>query len=234
MRVHFIQHVAFETPGNILSFVARKGWTASYTKIHESPQFPRAEEIDAVVVMGGPMSAYDDEKLSWLTPEKAFIEDAIRTGKKVLGICLGAQLIADVLGAKVYPGPEKEIGWFPVWLTEAGKTSRMFEGLSQEFVPLHWHGDTFDLPKGAVCLASSELTRNQAFSFGLTVLALQFHIEMSPEDASDISSHCAGELTKARWVQTADEISGQTKLFAENVRHLDIILENFFTASERQ
>lgn len=186
-----------------------------------------------MVILGGPMSAYDP--LPWLEEEKRFIDGAIREGKKVLGICLGAQLIADVLGAKVYPGPEKEIGWFPVTLSEAAQESRLFAEVPHEIIPLHWHGDTFDLPKGASRLASSELTPNQAFSLGTTVLALQFHLEMRRKDAEAIVENCGHELKSSQFVQEAHQILGETPAqreadFLRNERLCERVLENFYSA----
>lgn len=237
MRIHFVQHVPFETPAGIGCWADAKGWHSSTTKVFQQPQFPKSSDLDALVVMGGPMSAYEDDIHPWLKDEKALVLDAIREGKKVLGVCLGAQIIASVLNAKVFPGPEKEIGWHPVWLTEAGKDSRAFRGLPPEFIPLHWHGDTFDIPSGATCLASSSLTPNQAFGYGTTVLALQFHVEMGVPELKEISQHCAAELKAAaefpgaRFAQTADQILSQPDLFTRNEAFTAKILENFFSGA---
>lgn len=238
MRVHFLQHVSFETPGLIRTYAEEQGWSCSATHLYEQspsgPVLPRAEEMDCLVIMGGPMSAYDDDQISWLGDEKRLIDDAIRSGKKVLGVCLGAQLIAAVLGARVYPGKEKEIGWHPVWLTEAGLDSTFFRQVPREFSPLHWHGDTFDLPKGANLLASSELTPQQAFSFGTTVLALQFHFEMRQGDAESIVRHCQAELDACRdhrFVQSGDEILKEAALFRESESSCRALLAAFFRKS---
>lgn len=232
MRIHFFQHVSFETPAFIGRWASEQGFSLATTMASESKIFPSINDFDALVVLGGPMSVYDE--LPWLDREKEVINDAIREGKKVLGICLGAQLIASVLGARVYPGEEKEIGWFPVHLSSAAPTSRLLQGVPEHFLPLHWHGDTFDLPKGATLLASSELTERQAFSLGTTVLGLQFHLEMQREDAEAIVKECSGDLTPGYWIQSAREILGDAAFSRESAFRASeeiarVLLGNFFS-----
>lgn len=232
MRVHFLQHVPFETPAFIGRWASQQGYSLATTMASQSQIFPTTNDFDALVILGGPMSVYDD--FSFLEREKKLIDDAIREGKKVLGVCLGAQLIASVLGASVYAGEEKEIGWFPVRLTDAAETSSLLKGVPEQFLPLHWHGDTFDLPKGATLLASSELTPNQAFSLGTTVLALQFHLEMEKEDASIMVKECASDLTPGYWIQSAREIIGDQAFtretaFRQSRELATTILGNFFS-----
>src|SRR5262249_47695751 len=137
------------------------------------------QEIDLVVVLGGPMNIYEEDKFPWLIAEKKFIRQAIEEKLAVLGLCLGSQLIADVLGAKIYPNDEKEIGWFPVEVTEAALKHRLFSHWPNFFTPFHWHGDTFDLPEGAIHLARSQACRNQAFLYQDRVVGLQFHLEIN-------------------------------------------------------
>ncbi|MDQ7055614.1 MAG: type 1 glutamine amidotransferase [Persephonella sp.] len=165
MRLHYIQHVHFETPANIFRWAEKKNYTISGTKLFLGEKLPPLEQFDFLIVMGGPMGVYDEDKFPWLTQEKKFIEQCIKADKKILGICLGAQLIADVLGARVYKNSHKEIGWFPVYLTEEGKKSQSFKGFPREFTAFHWHGDTFEVPKGAVHTAFSEGCKNQSFEY---------------------------------------------------------------------
>jgi GMP synthase-like glutamine amidotransferase len=142
--------------------------------------------------MGGPMSANDEAELGWLRPEIALVREAIAADKTVLGICLGAQIIAKALGARVYPGSGKEIGWFPVQ-REAG-SHPFFDGLPDSFTPLHWHGETIDLPHGARLLAKSKITETQASAVGQRVLGLQFHMEATEESVRALLKGAAHEI----------------------------------------
>jgi GMP synthase-like glutamine amidotransferase len=170
----------------------------------ENPVLPDIRDIDFLVIMGGSMSVNDEDKFPWLISEKQFIREFIATGKPVLGICLGAQLIASSLGAKVYPNTQKEIGWFPVrGITDLPQSSFHFPA---SFITLHWHGDTFDLPEGAVLLASSEATKHQAFQYGKKVLAIQFHPEADRKTLEDFCNHFKKELVPGRFIQAETEI----------------------------
>jgi GMP synthase-like glutamine amidotransferase len=154
--------------------------------------------------MGGPMSVNDEDDFPWLVSEKQFIREAINAGKPVLGICLGAQLIASAAGARVYRNSVKEIGWFPIYGTSSE------DGAIFSFLPsvkvFHWHGETFDLPSGATRLAKSDGCENQAFQIGKSVIGLQFHLETTPKAAREIVSHCRDELVPSRYIQTKEEI----------------------------
>lgn len=192
MQVHVFQHVPFEGLGSIATLLEQRQAGVGFTRFYEpAARLPALAEVDCLIVLGGPMSVNDEEELPWLRQEKRFISEAIADGKAVLGICLGAQLIASALGARVYPGPEKEIGWFPILAEPVGVGTFAFPASVQVF---HWHGETFDLPAGAVRLAASAACRNQAFQLGDRVLGLQFHLETTPESAAAILTHCADEL----------------------------------------
>jgi GMP synthase (glutamine-hydrolysing) len=165
--------------------------------------------------MGGPMNIYEEKEYPWLAAEKRFIEKAIEKDKIVLGICLGAQLIADVLGARVVRNRYKEIGWFPVSLRPEGLASVPFQGFPDEFQALHWHGDTFSLPAGAAMLAESEACPAQAFSANDSrVLALQFHLESSVESVRALIRNCSNELVDGEYVQGADAILEKKENFS--------------------
>jgi GMP synthase-like glutamine amidotransferase len=166
---------------------------------------PSVEDIDLLVILGGPMSVNDEADLTWLVAEKRFIRQAIEKEKAVVGICLGAQLIASATGARVYPNKEKEIGWFPVSSALSGGARRLFAFPPQSLV-FHWHGETFDLPSGAVRLARSIACENQAFQLGRRVIGLQFHLETTPESARDIVRNCRADLAPSRYVQSEAEI----------------------------
>jgi GMP synthase-like glutamine amidotransferase len=206
MRLHIIQHVAFEGPGAIAEWARERGHSISVTEQFGRGKLPAVDDFDFLVIMGGPMSAIDDAKFNWLAEEKQLIAESLREEKAILGVCLGAQLLAQALGAQVYPNREKEIGWFPVRLTLAAERSRLFSGLPARMTVLHWHGETFDLPQGAVLLAESDLCRNQAFEIDGRVLGLQFHLEVQPQGLERLIENSAGDLSRGPTVQTAEDM----------------------------
>ena len=153
-------------------------------ELDEGEQLPDWRGYGAIVAMGGPMSANDDAELPWLGEEKRLIGEAVRAGTPFWGVCLGVQLLAASLGARVYPGPTPEVGLLPVELTDEARADPVFAEASGELVTLQWHGDTFDLPEGAVRLATSPAYENQAFRVGRGY-GVQFHLEVSPEMARE-------------------------------------------------
>jgi GMP synthase (glutamine-hydrolysing) len=206
MRICYLQHVPFEGLAGIENWAKSKGHSLDSVKIFNNDPFPSVDGLDWLIVMGGPMSVYEEDKYPWLVQEKRFIRAAVTSGKAVLGICLGAQLIADVLGARVYPNQYKEIGWFPIELTEEGAKSGLFDFMPEQFTVFHWHGDTFDLPEGAVRTARSEGCLNQAFVYGEKVVALQFHMESTKDSIQAIVHNCSDEIVSGKYIQTAGEI----------------------------
>lgn len=202
MHIHYLQHVPFEGPGNILDWVQRGGHTLGATRFYCGEPLPAVETLDLLVVMGGPMNVYEEARYSWLADEKRFIEQAIAAGRRVLGVCLGAQLVADVLGAKVYANADKEIGWFPVEATQAASESGLFAAFPRQIDVFHWHGDTFDIPAGAMHVAHSAGCANQAFVYDERVVGLQFHLETTPASAQKIIAHCADEIVDGRFIQS--------------------------------
>jgi len=211
MRIHVLQHVPFEGPAGIADWAARKGYPITTTLLFDHTALPDQKEFDRLVVMGGPMGVKDEIRYPWMTREKEHVREAISNGKTVVGICLGAQLIADVLGGQVYPNPHKEIGWLPIELTEQGRSSGPLASLPHRFEVFHWHGDTFALPEGAVHLARSSGCENQAFLYGGRVLGLQFHLESTPESVVDIVSNCAEDIVPGEYVQEAARIREVTE-----------------------
>jgi GMP synthase (glutamine-hydrolysing) len=205
MNVHILQHVSFEGPGEIEPWMRARGHHLTHTHFFRGEHLPDSHAVDWLIVMGGPMNIYEYRNHPWLRDEKRFIERVISRDKCVLGVCLGAQLIADVLGARVYQNYEKEIGWFPIqW--HSGAAHLVPHGSSRLEV-FHWHGDTFDIPEGGALLADSEGCRHQGFSYGSNVVGLQFHLEMNASGIEALIEHGRADLTaRGRFVQTEEEI----------------------------
>jgi GMP synthase (glutamine-hydrolysing) len=224
VRIHYFQHVPFEGLGAIENWGRSHHHQFGATRFYHHDPLPDLNAIDWLVVMGGPMSVHDEDQYPWLTDEKRFIEEAISREKVVVGICLGAQLIADVLGARVYPNQEKEIGWFPIALTEMGRHSQLFDFLPKKLKVFHWHGETFDLPRDAVHIASSEGCRHQAFTYRERILGLQFHLESTPESVEDLLQNSRGELREGRCIQNPEQIRGRPEDFEGINRAMSDIL----------
>ena len=208
MRLHYLQHVAFEDAANIARWAAERGHALSRTLLYADEPLPAHDAYDALAVMGGPMNIYQHDLHPWLAAEKEFLRGAIGRRKFVLGVCLGAQLLADVLGGPVTQNPAKEIGWFPVRKTPQAAQSPLFDVLPPEFTPFHWHGDTFAIPPGALHAASSEGCAQQAFQFTDRVVGLQFHLDYSVSAIERMVAHCGDELHQDHegpWVETSPE-----------------------------
>lgn len=184
MRVLVLQHIACEPPGVYEDVLRERGAELHRVEVDEGEPLPDWDAFDAIVAMGGPMSATDDDELPWLTAEKRLIAEAVRSDVPFFGVCLGVQLLAASLGARVYPGPEPEVGLLPVTLTGAAHQDPVFTGLPEELLTLQWHGDTFDLPEDAVLLATSPAYENQAFRYR-HAYGVQFHLEVSAEMAAE-------------------------------------------------
>jgi GMP synthase (glutamine-hydrolysing) len=224
MRIHYLQHVPFEGLGSIAEWAERHGHEIGCSRLSADEKFPDINDFDFLIVMGGPMGVNDEESYPWLKKEKDFLCAAIKAGKTILGICLGAQLIASVLGAEVRKNGEREIGWFPLsWVSELPEA---FAG----FIPdgqavFHWHGDTFDIPVGALHLWSSAACRNQGFLYGGKVLGLQFHLETTPASLTQLIDHCGDELVTAPWVQKASEMACHGEYFSSINKSMEDILD---------
>jgi GMP synthase-like glutamine amidotransferase len=237
MDLAVLQHVPFEGPAAIADWAKVRGYSVTIYRSWEG-ELPELSSFDGLVLMGGPMSVADGAvKESWLEAEQAFVGSVIREKKRVFGVCLGAQIIASVLpGGRVYPGKEKEIGWYPVhWRREGAAATPYAECIERlgakceanpETVVFHWHGDTFDLPDGAIHLASSAVCANQAFCLEREVLGLQFHLEMTPEAVRSITEHCLAEIDPSgRWQQSSEAMRRATRYLEPNWRLLADLLD---------
>lgn len=225
MHIHFIQHVAFEYPGSILDWAEDNNHITTFTRVFEEDEFPLPEAFDMLVIMGGPMGVYEEDVYPWMIDEKACIKAAIDDGKKVLGICLGAQFIANVLGQAVYPHTVKEIGWWPV---QKVQKHPLTDGLPAEFTTFHWHSDTFGLPAGAVQLFKTEQCAQQGFVYNNHVVGLQFHMEVKEDLLNGMTEHEGKELTGKGFVQTEQTIASMIGAEApKQAGYMKVLLDNF-------
>ncbi|MGA2617164.1 MAG: type 1 glutamine amidotransferase [Thermoguttaceae bacterium] len=215
MRLHYLQHVPFEDAANIAAWAADRGHPLSHTRLDLDEPLPAQEAFDWLVVMGGPMNADEHAAYPWLLREKAFLRSTIDRHGLVLGVCLGAQLLAEVLGGTVAANGRKEIGWYPITLTEAAARSAMFRGFARQLPAFHWHGDTFSIPPRAVRLAGSATCANQAFQAGDRLLGLQFHWDYSPASVQTMIRHCGGELVDAPGIQQPPQMLADPEPFRQ-------------------
>ena len=218
LNICILQHVPFESAGTILPYFEGKGHQVWVVHCYKPHQLPLVENLDLLVIMGGPMSVHDIKKYSYLVNVKEFIKESIRQNKWVLGICLGAQLVAEALGAEVGPNRTKEIGWYPVWQTPTASRSWLADVLPWQFTCLHWHGDTFEIPEGAVHVAGSHVCENQAFVWNGRVIGLQFHLEFTPESTQKLIDRSRRELAerdgdKGQWIQTGQQMTSDRAMF---------------------
>ncbi|NOX96615.1 MAG: type 1 glutamine amidotransferase [Nitrospirae bacterium] len=225
MRLHYLQHVPFEDLANIETWAKSKLYRVSGTSLFNDEPLPKINDFDWLIILGGPMNIYEEGKYPWLVKEKEFLEKAIAQKKIIMGICLGAQLIADVLGGSVCKNTYKEIGWFPVSLTPEAKKLSIFNASPGSFTAFHWHCDTFDLPPEAIRIAESDGCANQAFAYnGGRVMGLQFHLESSRESINRLIQNCGDEIVKGKYIQNPDEILSQCSQGQETNRIMAMLL----------
>lgn len=233
MRIHSLLHAKHETIAAVANWSEHHSHSLSATNLYLGDELPCIDDFDLLLIMGGPMSVNDENKYKWLASEKLFIKDAIDKGKYVLGICLGAQLIANALGAEVKANPYKEIGWFPV-KKAMWSANPIADILPFFFTTFHWHGETFDIPENAKLIFSSEACPNQSFIYGDRTVAFQFHMEVTPEIIQGFIEYGKNELKKDKYVQSADEILSMISLTNENNLYLFRILDYFHFMFNKQ
>ncbi|MBI4971401.1 MAG: amidotransferase [Candidatus Omnitrophica bacterium] len=203
LKILVVQHVSYESSGIMAPYFKKSGHIVNHFKLYDKKSRFTKDlfKNDVFLFMGGPMSVNDVKEFPWLVDENLFIQDLLAKEKGVLGVCLGAQLLAKALGARVYPGPKKEIGWYTVDLTKEGLEDNCLQSLEREprnrVRVFHWHGETFDLPKKTVCLAGSKICRNQAFKLNPRTYAVQFHLEMDRPLINRWLVHGRDEIVKS-------------------------------------
>lgn len=213
MNILLLQHDPLDGPGALVEWASKNGHSLSYCLICQGGALPPIDSFDLLVSLGGPMGAYEEEKHPWLVAEKEYLRQAVAAGKKILGLCLGCQLLADALGGKAFRHCCKEFGWQPIEPLEAG---RAWFGQSA-FYAFQWHGDTYSLPSGAIQLARNEATEQQAFLLtgpsGNPLIGLQFHLEWTEVMARDALSEPGAAPPPSSFVQTPEEILSDLSLF---------------------
>jgi GMP synthase (glutamine-hydrolysing) len=221
MRVLVLQHVAIEGPGILEPFLTQRGWQLDTVPLYAGAKLPeQPQQYQAILVMGGPMGVYDEAEYPFLRAEHDFLQRAIAQGVPLLGICLGSQLLAKALGARVYRNPHKEIGWYTVDLTPAGCTDPLFAGVESPLLVFQWHGDAFDLPPGATALASSPLCTHQAFRYSDRVYGCLFHLEVTPEMIHTWMAAFREELAGVRTYIDPERILADMPLYLAQYRQV--------------
>lgn len=230
MRLHYLQHVPFENPGSILMWAKDNEHSITNTQLYKNEAFPKQDKFDWLVIMGGPMNIYDEENYPWLAAEKRFIKESIAAGKVIIGLCLGGQLVADVIGGKVTKNIYKEIGWFPIRLSEEARTSPLFSFFPSQPVVFQWHGDTFSvLPEDAKCIAESNACKRQAFIYKNRVFGFQYHLENTFSIIKGLVENCRDEMVADIYVQTPEELLDHPEYIEQNNQ----LMNRFLTQLER-
>jgi len=225
VRVHYIQHVPFEDLGCIEPYLIKRGHELDRTQMYLGEPLPIIEEIDWLIVLGGPMGVDDEFRYSWLFQEKIFIREVIEAGKLVFGICLGAQLVANVLGANVFKNGNREIGWFPIECSPKINETILGNVLPQKMDVFHWHGDMFEIPDGATHLASSQACPNQGFILDNHIIGFQFHLETTMKSVIALIDNGRNELDGSQFVQTESEILKDKSKFDQTNSIIHSVLE---------
>jgi len=206
MRIHTIIHAPFEKPGVIESWAINKGYHLSSTHTYKGEKLPDAATMDFLIIMGGPQSPTELDKYPYLRDEISLAKQAIDQNKALLGVCLGAQIIGESLGAKTERSPNKEIGVYPVHLTKDGESDPIFKMFPKSFDVMHWHNDMPGLSKGAVLLAYSEGCPRQVVKYSDRAYGLQCHMEMTDELIKGMVEHCAEDLRPGKYVQEKEKL----------------------------
>lgn len=236
MKIQVIQHSPINTLGTIEEYAKMKNHSLKSTRFYEIDNPPAIDSFDFLIIMGGPMGIYTYKENPWLKNEKEFIKKAIEAGKLVLGICLGAQLLADILGARVYENKYMEMGWFPIKAVSKAASHRgksqeveteFLKGLPEEITVFHWPSQTFDLPEGAIRLYESKGCKNQGFIYNSRVVGLQFHPEVNEERIESLIERFGNMMENGPFIQDKKDMMGQKKYLKGTKDFMFLILNKF-------
>jgi GMP synthase (glutamine-hydrolysing) len=224
MRVHYLMHASFETPGIIEKWAQDRGYAFDGTQPYSGERLPKTADVDFLIVMGGPQSARRLDDHPYLRDEIKLISEVISLNKPLVGFCLGSQLIGEALGAPTIASPNKEVGFFPVQLTDEGRHDSILGKLPSEFDVLHWHYDMPGIPTGASLLARSAGCPHQAFRYGDRTYGFQFHMEPTEESIKPLLENAAEDLAPGKYTQTSEEILSAN--FAAMNRRMILVLDS--------
>ena len=208
MRIQCFHHIPWEGRAFLPEWAATAGHEWDVTLVPQAERLPDPSSFDALVIMGGPMSLCERDRPPWLSVEKAYLERVLQRELPFLGICLGAQMLAEIYGGRVSRGPQSEIGWFPLRLAQERHDTWIGDALPENLTTFFWHDDVFETPREATRIAGTAASEHQAFVLGSS-LALQFHLEVTPEWAAHLATRDADQLVPGRYVQSAADILGQ-------------------------
>lgn len=225
MKIHAILHASFETVGTISNWAKDNDHSLTLTHSYANEELPELHDFDFLIIMGGPQSPSQQNQYPYLTAEITLIQEAINAHKLIFGFCLGAQLIAEALGAKTLKSPEKEVGIFPITLTKAGKEDPLLQSFGNSFNVIHWHNDMPGIPKDALLLASSLGCPHQAFRYKNHVYGFQFHMEITQDNAKTMSIHCPNDLIPSKFTQTQEALLNSD--FSSINHKMHLILDRF-------
>lgn len=228
MRLHLIEHDPIDmSRTNITKWAEAKGYQITQTYICKNEKMPAIDDVDWLMVMGGSPHAWEEDVHAWLAPEKEFIVRALDNNKPILGICFGAQLLAEALGGSVFRSENEEIGWIEVTLTEEGKNSFLFQNVPETFLTFHWHSDHFSLPPGCTKLAYSEPTANQAYICKeRPIAAVQFHPEYTRDMVQQFAREWGDEWQKGPFVAGKEAVLAQTEEIPDTYWLMTTLLNN--------
>jgi GMP synthase-like glutamine amidotransferase len=226
MMIHIFQHVAYEHPGTILDWAEAHQHQINYTLFYEKHSLPKIDSFDLLIILGGPMSVNDTKKYNWLEKEIAFIQSCVQKKKKIIGICLGSQLLAKALGAEVYKNNLQEIGFFPIVKTLSGFKNKLTQNLPDNWPMFHWHGETFDLPEKAQSLFSSNACQNQIFIHG-NCIGMQFHPEVNLQLLKAMVENGEKELNERLYIQNKATLLSHPFDFKKHKETFFQLLKNF-------
>lgn len=228
MRLHFLEHDPIDIrQNNITIWAEKKGYSVDWTDVFKGAKLPAQKDFDWLIVLGGSQHVWQEQEHPWLVAEKRFISETLAQDKIILGICFGAQLLAETLGGRVFSSKHEEIGWHEVTVSDEGKGSYLLKNMPWKFLTFHWHSDHFTLPPGCTRLAFSEPTANQAYTVkNSRVAGLQFHPEYTIELIQYFANDYGHEWQKNQYVSGKEAVLSKTKQIPETYRLMEMLLNN--------